>query len=436
LDLAYQHKAYISTNTLAPTVRLTAAFPEKPNIRFTFKKFDDKPEGPVIAPATKFTHSHLAQTDGTFGFVMELTPDLKAILERVYDSTKVAMIQDIFIVLRGPDGQAGSFMAKALVYWDPLYTADGVRKNVFANVCEREKWKKGLMELKRVGVPDGFLHAVQRRLTGERVDPEPLFAKFPRQPKRPMPIYNQRFQHNHHQHENRPPPQTSSQVAQKMVPTPPSSSSKPNTSNVQHKTAIQGVMGPPSRPSTAVQSQPVNQVPMGQIGSPISCPPMVQQNGAIQGAMGSPIMGPQNVQRNSAIQGQGPVAQDTRSMHKSTIQHQPAMQNLPVQGGMPMAQHHPTDRNTIPLEVSLPNMSRAQRTTFHRSFFANRGRHFPALIDPGRAPLSIRAIMAEDRRTLQIAGTKRSADSGEDRLMEELKRMKRDGHTGGMPALP
>lgn len=241
------------------------------------------------------------------------------------------------------------------------------------------------MMLKRLGVPDGWLNAVQRRLVGERVDPEPLFSTFPRRPRPLMQTnYVQRVQHNHHRHEKRPDPQhLCPRDPQQIVPTPSS-----DTPNVQRHPVIQGAMGPPPRL-------------------------MLKETMA---------------QPTPAIQGQAPMGQNRIPMRSlPIIQHQPAMRNLPGQDMRPTAQHYPAIRNQMAQNRSLQTMSIAQRDAAIQAYILRQGQ---SMVDPDRVPQGIYAQMVLDQRTLPISGMKRKAES-EDRLTEELKRMKRDGHAAG-----
>jgi hypothetical protein len=109
------------------------------------------------------------------------------------------------------------------------------------------------------------------------------------------------------------------------------------------------------------------------------------------------------------------------------IQHQPAMRNLPGQDMRPTAQHYPAIRNQMAQNRSLQTMSIAQRDAAIQAYILRQGQ---SMVDPDRVPQGIYAQMVLDQRTLPISGMKRKAES-EDRLTEELKRMKRDGHAAG-----
>lgn len=201
------------------------------------------------------------------------------LLEERYDVCKVAMVQEIHSIIKNPDGSGAQTAAcKALVYWDPLYTADRLRHNVFKDPCEREKWKKGLLALKYVGAPEGWVHAILRRLRGESVDPEPLFST-PIQPKPLLPFnreHVQRAQHNY-EHGRQPTPQTSSPSLPLHTPSSPLILSPRSTMAVvqQQGPTIQArieeerraQMPPPPRaqPCPAIQARrPLLSEPIGQ----------------------------------------------------------------------------------------------------------------------------------------------------------------------------
>ena len=156
--------------------KANSAIPEQPNIRPAFNCPGDMAPGPAIAPAAKVADQN-SVLDWTFGLLYELTPDLQKVLAGKYEAQKAPVALDVTSYWR-KDGTIRSAVVKALVYWDPWLTTDGLNDNIMAGALgelEKRKWKEGLRFLRREGVPEVWLYAILRRLAGERVDPEPLF---------------------------------------------------------------------------------------------------------------------------------------------------------------------------------------------------------------------------------------------------------------------
>ena len=284
------------------------------------------------------------------------------------------MVQNISFYVNNFRGTGQTnYMAKALVYWDPIHTADGLRMNLLADVHQREQWKKGLMALMSIGVPIYWLNAIQRRLVGERVDPEPLFSIFPRVPKPLMPIPLQLVYHNGELQEKLPTPQNPRQ----RDPQHPVSGSRPPSPIIQHQPVIRGSVAPPPRPQPVFQDQAVQDA-MGQpqgLGTPI-----IQLYKALKSQIGPPA-------------GPGTPKPNTPQVQQKRV----------IQGAMA-----PPPKPTTVTPIIQRNTAIQSQT------------------GPSRDPTPVKPIVQQN----STVHMKRKADSSGDRLTEELKRMKGAGRVG------
>jgi hypothetical protein len=393
---------------------------EKPNIRFTFK--DDRIEagGPVISPATEFDHQ--PKVNGTFGLIFKLTPELGAKLKK-YHVGMVPMILQVHLPIRQADGgPMRGGIVRALVYWDPLYTADGLTQNLLANEDERKKWKQGLRILHAAGVPTGCIYALQRRLTGERVDPEPLWSDFiqpevvelwerlygHRRTAQPQPMIQYRIGQDGRMAIAQPNPMVQGRMGQDGI-----------LAVAQPNLMVQGRMGQDGRMVTT-QPNPMIQGRMGQDGRMVYAQPnpMIQgrmgQDGRMVYAQPNPVipgrMGQDGrmvyAQPNPVIQGR--IRQDGRTVtaqSNSKIKN-PVSQGVIHQVATPIAQSQP-----------MTHYHQAHRPIAQPRSETQNGIHM--MPTPPRSSPTM--PIAHPRSNVQ-GQNKRKADSGEAR--EELKRMR------------
>ena len=122
-------------------------------------------KGPRIFTA-RGTGTSEEKNTGTFGSVFLIPPDVEDRLDSELAASRVKVRQDVKIVMRSPDKAPVIQMHPCFMHFDPRNTANGYRNLWTESNPEKCLWQKGLMSLRKSGVPEWYLNQIYKQLLG------------------------------------------------------------------------------------------------------------------------------------------------------------------------------------------------------------------------------------------------------------------------------
>jgi hypothetical protein len=128
---------------------------------------------PAVFPAPIVNEFANYKSQGTYGYVYVISPEVQAALDKEYQHTHVKIFQEVLVCLRTKIPE-GSRERVVFMYSNLRDTTDTLENLYKKDLEEYNDWLKGLLAFKAAGVPEWYLHRITMKLCGMWANDEPL----------------------------------------------------------------------------------------------------------------------------------------------------------------------------------------------------------------------------------------------------------------------